>query len=111
MARKKDTKKGFIVRKEEDKKIHVRPIENGEVIDTPVEKVVKSENIELISSENKPINKNIKSEPISVHEKFIKIPRIEKENKKIINIKNGRVYKKLGNGYGIYADNGQLFKL
>lgn len=33
-------KKGWIVREEDDNKIHVRPIKNGEILDTPVEKVI-----------------------------------------------------------------------
>ena len=31
------------------------------------------------------------------------------ENK--IKLRNGRVYKEVGNGYGMYADNGETFRL
>lgn len=34
-------REGWAVTEEEDGKVHVRPIENGEILDTPVEKVIK----------------------------------------------------------------------
>ena len=36
-----DYVKGWAVTQETDGKVHVRPTENGEILDTPVEKVIK----------------------------------------------------------------------
>lgn len=90
MARKKDTKKGI-------------KIEN---IETSIEK----ENIEIMSLDNKPINKEVIKEPVNVPDKFVKIPK-RAEHTKSINIRNGRVYKEIGNGYGVYSDDGSVFKI
>ena len=38
----KNREKGWTVTQEADGKVHVRPTENGEIIDTPVVKVVKA---------------------------------------------------------------------
>lgn len=81
MARKKDTKKG-----------------------------IKIEDIEIMSLDNKPINKEVIKEPVNINEKFAKLPP-KIEHTKSINVKNGRVYKELGNGYGMYSDDGSVFKL
>lgn len=119
MARKKDTKKEFIVREEEDKKIHVRPMIDGKVIETPIEDIetmdeleipIEKENIEIMSLDNKPVNKEVIKEPVNVPEKFVKIPK-RVEHTKTINVRNGRVYKELGNGYGVYSDDGSVFKI
>ena len=73
---------------------------------TPIEK----ENIEIMSLDNKPINKDVIKEPVNIHDKFVKIPK-RVEHTKSINVRNGRVYKELGNGYGMYADDGTTFKI
>lgn len=73
---------------------------------TPIEK----ENIEIMSLDNKPINKEVIKEPVNIPDKFVKMPK-RIENTKSINVKDGRVYKELGNGYGIYSDDGSIFKL
>lgn len=73
---------------------------------TPIEK----ENIEIMSLDNKPINKDVIKEPVNIHDKFVKIPK-RVEHTKSINVRNGRVYKDLGNGYGMYADDGTTFKI
>ena len=73
---------------------------------TPIEK----ENIEIMSLDNKPINEDVIKEPVNVHDKFVKIPK-RVEHTKSINVRNGRVYKELGNGYGMYADDGTTFKI
>lgn len=87
MARKKDTKK---------------------VIKT--ETSIKKENIEIMSLDNKPINKEVIKEPVNVPDKFVKMPK-RIEHTKTINVRNGRVYKELGNGYGVYSDDGSVFKI
>lgn len=96
MARKKDTKKG----------IKIEDIETMDELEIPVEK----ENIEIMSLDNKPVNKDVIKEPVNIHDKFVKIPK-RVEHTKSINVRNGRVYKELGNGYGMYADDGTTFKI
>ena len=73
---------------------------------TPIEK----EDIEIMSLDNKPINEEVVKEPVNVPDIFVKIPKIV-EHTKTINVRNGRVYKELGNGYGIYSDDGSVFKI
>ena len=96
MARKKDTKKG----------IKIEDIETMDELEIPIEK----ENIEIMSLDNKPVNKDVIKEPVNVPDKFVKIPK-RVEHTKSINVRNGRVYKELGNGYGIYSDDGSVFKI
>ena len=71
---------------------------------------IKKENIEIMSLDNKPINKEVMKESVNVPDKFVKMPK-RIEHTKSINVKDGRVYKELGNGYGIYSDDGSIFKL
>ena len=73
---------------------------------TPIEK----ENIEIMSLDNKPINEEVVKESVNIPDKFVKIPK-RVEHTKTINVRNGRVYKELGNGYGMYADDGTTFKI
>ena len=96
MARKKDTKK----------RIKIEDIETMDELEIPIEK----ENIEIMSLDNKPINEEVVKEPVNIHDKFVKIPK-KVEHTKNINVRNGRVYKELGNGYGMYADDGTTFKI
>lgn len=100
MARKKkeikDTKKG----------IKIEDIETMDELEIPIEK----EEIEVMSLDNKPINKEVIKEPVNIHEKFVKMPK-RVEHTKAINVRNGRVYKELGNGYGMYSDDGTVFKI
>ena len=73
--------------------------------------VIKSEDIEIMSLDNKPIAKEVNKEPIKVHDKFASVPPKKVDTKKTINVKNGRVYKDLGNGYGMYSDTGEAFRI
>ena len=75
-------------------------------IGTPIEK----ENIEIMSLDNKPINKDLIKEPVNIPDKFVKIPK-RVEHTKTINVRNGRVYKELGNGIGMFSDTGEVFKI
>lgn len=88
------------------KKIKIEDIETMDELEIPIEK----ENIEVMSLDNKPINKEVIKEPVTVHEKFVKTPK-RVEHTKPINVRGGRVYKELGNGYGIYSDDGTVFKI
>lgn len=74
-------------------------------------KVIKPEDIEIMSLDNKPIAKDVTKEQIQVHDKFASVPPKKVDTKKTINVKNGRVYKDLGNGYGMYSDNGETFRI
>lgn len=71
----------------------------------------KQEDIEIMSLDNKPIEKNVVKEPIQVHDKFASVPLKKVDTNKTINVKNGRVYKDLGNGYGMYSDTGETFRI
>lgn len=81
MARKKDTKKGIKTEKE------------------------------IISLDNSPISPLIQEEKEIIPERFVNITPKKVEHKNKINIKNKRVYKDLGNGYGMYSDDGSIFKI
>ena len=102
MARKKkeikDTKKEL--------ETPIEDIETMDELEIPIEK----ENIEIMSLDNKPINKEVIKEPVNIPDKFVKIPK-RVEHTKTINVRNGRVYKELGNGYGVYSDDGSVFKI
>ena len=71
---------------------------------------IKKENIEIMSLDNKPINEDVIKEPVNIPDKFVKMPK-RIEHTKSINVKDGRVYKELGNGYGMYSDDGTVFKI
>lgn len=88
-----EIKEGWAVTQEADGKVHVRPTENGEIIDTPVEKVIKADGT---------------VEDIEIPKGFVKKSNL---NKKEYGYYNGRKYKKMKNGYGMWADNGQSFLL
>jgi hypothetical protein len=80
------------------------PRKKKEVIDTPIEK------IEQISLDNRPVDLNIQEEPIEVDKRFAPITPQKPVEESKIKLNNGRVYKDLGNGYGMYADNGEVFR-
>lgn len=71
----------------------------------------KQEDIEIMSLDNKPIAKDVTKEPIQVHDKFASVTLKKVDTNKTINVKNGRVYKDLGNGYGMYSDTGEAFRI
>ena len=68
--------------------------------------------VDVISLDNKPINPQVQEEKIEIPTKFVKVTsNIPKIAESKIKLHNGRVYKDLGNGYGMYSDNGQVFRL
>lgn len=68
--------------------------------------------VDVISLDNKPVNPQVQKEPVNIPDKFVKVmPITPKTSESKIKLHNGRVYKDLGNGYGMYADNGQVFRL
>lgn len=118
MARKKDTKKGI---KEID-----TPIENiktiqSEDIETIGEKEVAVEDVvnditnednNIISLDNAPVSPLIQSEDEIIPKGFVKIqPKKPTSTESKIKLHNGRVYKDVGNGYGMYADTGEVFRI
>lgn len=132
MARKKDVnkeKKEYGVTIEKDNKVHVRPIVDGEIIDTPIENIetmdeldipiskeevknIVNEDNDIISLDNIPVSPLVKEEDEIIPDKFINVQQkkpISNESK--IKIKNNRVYKEVGNGYGMYADTGEVFRI
>ena len=74
-------------------------------------KQIEKENIEVMTLDNKPINDDIQKEEIKIPKQFVKMPDKKIEQQKTINTNNGRVYKKLTNGYAMYADDCSIFKL
>ena len=73
---------------------------------------VGKKKVDVISLDNKPINPQVQEEKIEIPTKFVNVtsntPKIAESK---IKLNNGRVYKDLGNGYGMYSDNGQVFRL
>lgn len=86
------------------------PIEDIETMDE-LEIPIKKENIELISTDNKPISNEVKNEPMSIPDKFVKQPPRKPNGETKIRMCKGRVYKPLGNGYGMFSDDGSVFKI
>ena len=74
--------------------------------------MARKKKVDIISMNNKPVNKSVQNEPVKVSDNFVKElkPRVIGKEKKLL-VRNGRVYKEIGNGYGIYADSGEVFKI
>lgn len=66
-----------------------------------------------ISIDNKIVNEDVTKEDLKIPPYFDLAKKtpvdLSKEEKHLI--KNGRVYIKVGNGFGMYADNNEIFKL
>ena len=72
----------------------------------------RKKKVDVISLDNKPINSQVQEEKVEIPTKFINVkPTSPKVVESKIKLHNGRVYKDLGNGYGMYSDNGQVFRL
>ena len=72
----------------------------------------RKKKVDVISLDNKPVNPQVQKEPVNIPDKFVKVmPNNPKTAESKIKLHNGRVYKDLGNGYGMYSDNGQVFRL
>ena len=74
--------------------------------------MARKKKVDIISMNNKPVNKSVQNEPVKVSDKFVKEmkPKVIGKVKTLL-VKNGRVYKEIGNGYGIYADSGEVIKI
>lgn len=68
--------------------------------------------VDIIDMSNKPIKSDVQNKKVEINAKMVKViskkPKIAESK---IKLNNGRVYKDLGNGYGMYADNGQVFRI
>lgn len=72
----------------------------------------KEKNIEVMSLNNKPISNEVVKEPTNIPDKFVNVkPQKPVPSNNTINVRNGRVYKDLGNGIGMYANDGQTFRM
>lgn len=122
-----EKKEGWAVTQEEDGNVHVRPTENGEIIDTPVEKIIKADGTEVNVGDEPTVN-NFLTDEKSKEEKKEEKPKKDSSKKKVEVPKcfikqkrglntfqygnyNGRKYKVLKNGCGMWADTGKVFKL
>lgn len=73
-----------------------------------------NKNIEIISLDNQPVSPIIaEEESEEVPTNFVPARKTAKNSKKVAKhlIHNGRVYKVLNNGRGMYADTGETFSL
>lgn len=73
----------------------------------------KEQEIDIIALDNKPVSPIIKEEQEEVPTNFVPARKTAKNSKKVAKhlIHNGRVYKVLNNGRGMYADTGETFSL
>lgn len=79
--------------------------------DKMVSTTVEKENIEVMSQENKIFNKDITEAPQNINSNFVKRPIKPIISNEKIKMRNGRVYKELKGGMGMYADNGEVFRI
>lgn len=71
---------------------------------------IKKEDIEIMSLDNKPVNKEVTKEPVYIPDKFVKVTKPIISDSKL-KMRNGRVYKELGNGMGMWSDTGEVFRI
>lgn len=73
----------------------------------------EEQEIDIITLDNKPVSPIIKEEQEEVPTNFVPARKTAKTSKKVAKhlIHNGRVYKVLNNGRGMYADTGETFSL
>ena len=69
------------------------------------------ENIDRVSLDNQPVSPLISNDDEVVPKNFVPVQRTTKPKQARLNVHNGRVYKVLSNGRGMWADNGETFSL
>lgn len=79
--------------------------------ETKTETSIKKEDIEIMSLDNKPVNKEVTEESINIPNKFVKITSKPIISDSRIKMRNGRVYKELGNGMAMWSDTGEVFRI
>lgn len=104
---KKTTKK----EEKELKKVEVEETKDND-LEAPVEETKEEkEQVEVISLDNTPVDPIvIENDDETIPNNFVPAKKVAKNNKKLL-VHNGRVYKVLNNGRGMYADNGETFSL
>ena len=87
--------------------------EKDNEIEENEEETKEEEEIDIITLDNKPVSPIIKEEQEEVPRNFVPARKTAKNSKKVAKhlIHNGRVYKVLNNGRGMYADTGETFSL
>lgn len=66
--------------------------------------------IQVIDKNNKPVSNDIQKETIHVDKKFVNLEHKNTDQGKLLS-RNGRLYKKIDNQIGMWADTGELFRL
>lgn len=103
----------------EEKEIETTIEENDEVVEKTDDEVV-SENIEetveeikTISLDNEPISPIVSKETEEIPRGFVEIKKVnsKKPNKTGLNSYNGRIYKIIADGVGMWTDNGTTFAI
>lgn len=108
MAKGKTTKKA--VKKDEIK--DAKKVEKLEIEEKDVKEEKADEQVEVMSLDNAPVDPIIvENDDEIIPNKFVPTPKVAKQNNKKLMVHNGRVYKVLNNGRGMYADNGETFNL
>ena len=79
--------------------------------DTDDEDKQDDENIDIVSLDNQPVSPLISNDDEVVPKNFVPVQRTTKPKQARLNVHNGRVYKVLSNGRGMWADNGETFSL
>lgn len=79
--------------------------------ETKAETSIKKEDIEIMSLDNKPVSKEVTKESITIPNKFVNITSKPIISDSRIKMRNGRVYKELGNGMAMWSDTGEVFRI
>ena len=69
------------------------------------------ENIDIVSLDNQPVSPLISNDDEVVPKNFVPVQRATKPKQARLNVHNGRVYKVLSNGRGMWADKGETYSL
>ena len=67
--------------------------------------------IDRVFLDNQPVSPLISNDDEVVPKNFVPVQRTTKPKQARLNVHNGRVYKVLSNGRGMWADNGETFSL
>ena len=67
--------------------------------------------IDRVFLDNQPVSPLISNDDEVVPKNFVPVQRTTKPKQAKLNVHNGRVYKVLSNGRGMWADNGETFSL
>ena len=99
------------ITKEEEKEEENTIVDGeSETIEDVVNDIANEDN-NIISLDNAPVSPLIQSEDEIIPKNFVKVPPKKPTIENKIKLRNGRVYKVVGNGYGMYADNGETFRI